>query len=109
MTKPKIVNNDYDPSIDVQLKIVCDFIDDYRDILSEKDIQQIVNVVKNVLPKRPNSVFVFPIKDTNKAIRLEFVKGIAKKLTVLIEGKNNNIVEMGYILPEEKTIKKKTA
>jgi 16S rRNA C1402 N4-methylase RsmH len=83
-----------------QLKIVCNFLDEFRDILSEKDTQQVVYQVKNALPKRPHSTFLHPIKDTNKAIKIEFENGIAKKLSVLIESKDK-IIEKGYKLPEE--------
>jgi hypothetical protein len=85
-----------------QLKIVCNFLDEFREILSEKDIQQIVYEVKNALPKRPYSTFLHPIKDTNKAIKIEFENGMAKKLSVLIESKDEDkIIEKGYTLPEK--------
>jgi hypothetical protein len=58
--------------LSIQLTKVADFLDKHRDILSERSIQQVMEIVSMDVAQRPDSLFICPIKHINKSLRIEF-------------------------------------
>ena len=59
-------------TLSIQLTKVADFLDEHRDILSERSIQQVMETVTKGVTQRSNSLFICPIKHINKSLRIEF-------------------------------------